>query len=79
MPSRNRRYRVNAEALNIYDEIQRSHGQVSRLYELEKLKNFGPDDDDPRARSFAATRLADAASVLRDLWYSAYITSESEK
>lgn len=63
----------------IYDEIQRSHSQVGNLYELEKLKKFGPDDDDPRARAFAATRLADAASVLRDLWYTAYITSGVEK
>jgi hypothetical protein len=59
----------------IYQEIQRSNDQVESLYELDKFQRFGPDDNDPRARAFAARRLADAASVLRDLWYTAYITS----
>jgi rhodanese-related sulfurtransferase len=59
----------------IYDEVRRGNSQVIPLYELEKSKPFGAKDDDPNAKAFVAARLADAAAVLRDLWYTAYYTS----
>jgi hypothetical protein len=60
----------------IHAEIQRSHDQVVRLYELEKETRFDATDNNPKAVPFAAERLADAASTLRDLWYAAYRSSE---
>lgn len=59
----------------IYAEIKRSSDQVESLYALENAKRFGPDDDNPKAQAFVDARLADAATVLRDLWYTAYVTS----
>ncbi len=60
----------------IYAEIERSHDQVIPLYELDKAEPFGTGNTDPKAEAFVAARLADAASTLRDLWYTAYRTSE---
>ena len=59
----------------IYAEIERSHEEVIPLYELEKAEPFGSGDTDPKAKALAAARLADAASTLRDLWYTAYRSS----
>ena len=66
---------VNDGLPYIYDEIQRSHSQVINLYALEKAASFGAKNTDPKAAAFVAARLADAASTLRDLWYTAYRTS----
>lgn len=63
----------------IYEELHRAHSQVLTLYDLEKAVPFGADDNDPHAKTFVAARLADGASVLRDLWYAAYSTSENER
>jgi hypothetical protein len=59
----------------IYSEIQRSHDQVIPLYKLEKELKFDATNNHPKAVAFAAERLADAASALRDLWYEAYRSS----
>ncbi|HKE20785.1 MAG TPA: hypothetical protein VKB88_00255 [Bryobacteraceae bacterium] len=66
---------VNDGLPYIYDEIRRSHAQVTKLYDLEKAASFGAKNADPNAAAFVAARLADAASTLRDLWYTAYRTS----
>jgi hypothetical protein len=66
---------VNDGLPYIYAEIERAHDQVIPLYEFEKAEPFGVADADPRAAAFVAARLADAASTLRDLWYTAYRTS----
>ena len=60
----------------IYQHMQRSHREVNTLYDLEKLQPFGEKNMDPKAHKFVSERLADAVSTLRDLWYTAYITSE---
>ena len=61
----------------IYSEIRRAHDRVVELYELEKVSKFGTADDNLKAVRFAAERLADGASTLRDLWYEAYRSSEN--
>lgn len=66
---------VDSGLAYIYAEIHRSHDQVIPLYELERESRFDAADDNPRATAFAAERLADAASTLRDLWYEAYRSS----
>ena len=63
----------------IHAHMRRSFDQVIPLYEMEKLAPFGADDENPEAVKFAATRLADAVSTLRDLWYTAYYTSTSAR
>jgi len=70
---------VNDGLPYIYDEIRRSHAQVTRLYDLEKATSFGAKNADPNAAAFVAGRLADAASTLRDLWYTAYRTSANDR
>jgi hypothetical protein len=70
---------VNDPLQYIYDEIRRAHNQVPALYDLEKAAPFGANDNDPGAKPFVSVRLADAASVLRDLWYTAYYTSANEQ
>jgi hypothetical protein len=59
----------------IYAHMRRSWDHVNELYELELQQPFGPAQARPEAVGFAASRLADAVSTLRDLWYTAYVTS----
>jgi hypothetical protein len=50
-----------------------SHGQVARLYRLEKAHGFEPfEAPDPAELDFASERLAAGASALRDLWVAAW-------
>ena len=57
-------------------ELRRANDEVSRVYELEQSTAFGAEDGDAAAKAFVAARLADGASTLRDLWYTAYRTSD---
>jgi hypothetical protein len=55
-----------------------SHDQVRTLYDLEKRYGFDPDAGTrPQTRDFAAERLAAGASMLRTLWWSAWLASAS--
>jgi hypothetical protein len=67
--------RVNSGLPYVYSEIQRSYDQVIPLYRLENKSRFDSTNNNPKAVAFAAERLADAASTLRDLWYEAYRSS----
>jgi hypothetical protein len=55
--------------------LARSHGELTRLYDLEKAESFTPANARPEHRRFAAERLADGATMLRDLWWTAWVTS----
>lgn len=59
----------------VLEEIARAHGELERLYRLEKQEPFGPDTRSRSHAAFAVERLADGASVLRSLWYTAWIDS----
>ncbi len=48
-----------------------SHGQVETLYRLEKLSPWNAANQSAEARQFALQRLALAAQLLADLWYTA--------
>jgi len=68
--------RVTDDALSyIYAEMRRSYDQMIPLYELEKAAPFGPENSSPEAKRFVSSRLADAVSTLRDLWFTAWQTS----
>jgi hypothetical protein len=62
----------------IMDYIRESNDQVVPLYELEKRCGFSPDDPPaPEEERFSIDRLARAASMLRGLWYTAWVESEA--
>jgi hypothetical protein len=58
--------------------LRESNGLVERLYELEQVERFSRDTRSPEHHAFAAARLAAGAEMLRDLWWTAWVTSESE-
>lgn len=53
-----------------------SHALVERLYELDLEEPFGPDTSGEAHRAFASDRLAAGAEMLRDLWWTAWVTSD---
>ncbi len=55
--------------------IARSNREVERLYQLDKADAWGLETRAASHREFAAERLAAGASMLRDLWYTAWVTS----
>ena len=55
--------------------LDRTNHELTRLYELEKASSFTPANDDPAHVRFAAERLAAGATMLRDIWWSAWVTS----
>lgn len=54
-----------------------SHAQVERLYALDKLSPFGPETTGQEHKAFTAVRLAAGATMLRDLWWTAWVMSAS--
>jgi hypothetical protein len=56
--------------------LQESHSLVERLYELDLEEAFGPNTSGETHRAFASDRLAAGAEMLRDLWWTAWMTSE---
>ncbi|CAA9345533.1 MAG: hypothetical protein AVDCRST_MAG40-2615 [uncultured Gemmatimonadaceae bacterium] len=55
--------------------LQRSHGEVERLYALDKAAPFDSTTTAPANHAFAVARLAAGATMLRDLWWTAWVTS----
>ena len=55
--------------------LQRSNAEVEHLYQLDKAAPFDVNTTDPADKAFAVARLADGARMLRDLWYTAWVTS----
>lgn len=59
----------------ILDHIDESHAQLEPLYEQDRRTPFGVDQTAPAAKAFAADRLGAGARMLRDLWWTAWVTS----
>jgi len=55
--------------------IARSHALVDRLYALDKAAAFDSTNTRPEHEQFAVDRLAAGAAMLRDLWWTAWVTS----
>jgi hypothetical protein len=55
--------------------LHESNGHVKRLYDLEKHASFDSTTTDSEDKQFAAERLASGARMLRDIWWTAWITS----
>ncbi len=58
--------------------IRRNNGFVEQLYMLDQKGAFGSGSEPAEAQAFTAARLADGATMLRDLWYSAWAVSGEE-
>jgi hypothetical protein len=59
----------------IWTYLQTSFGNLDRLYSLDKIEPFGPDTRGADHKQFTAERLAAGATMLRDLWWTAWVTS----
>jgi hypothetical protein len=55
-----------------------THAEVERLYQLDKASPFNAQQQGAEHKAFAVTRLAAGATMLRDLWWTAWVTSGSE-
>jgi hypothetical protein len=60
----------------IWNYLRESNSQVEQLYILDKKEQFNKDNISPEHKQFVASRLAVGAQMLRDLWWTAYVTSE---
>jgi hypothetical protein len=59
----------------IRDFLRRSNALVEELYILDQREPFGGATVSPDHKRFAAARLAAGAEMLRDLWWTAWVTS----
>lgn len=55
--------------------LARTNTFVDTLYALDKAAPFRPETTTPEQKAFTATRMAAGAAMLRDLWYTAWVTS----
>jgi hypothetical protein len=62
----------------ILAHVRESNGLVERLYELDKALPFNARNTGTEHKRFAAERLAAGAVMLRDIWWTAWITSARE-
>lgn len=56
--------------------VQASHAQLEPLYQVDKRARFDEHTTAEENTRFTAERLAFGATMLRDLWWTAWITSE---
>jgi hypothetical protein len=66
---------INPVRDGTWSYLQTTFGLLDRLYSLDKIEAFGPDTKGAEHKQFTAERLAAGATMLRDLWWTAYVTS----
>jgi len=60
----------------ILSYVRASNAEVERLYQIDRDHGFGPETPpDPISFDFAARRIAAGAEMLRDLWWTAWVSS----
>lgn len=59
--------------------LQQSNDEVEHLYQLDKRRRFDARNDSPEHKHFAAERLAAGAVMLRDIWWTAWVTSAGDQ
>ncbi len=57
--------------------LRDSNSQVTRLYEIEKRNTFNKETRAPENKEFAVERLLAGIQMLRDVWWTAWVKSES--
>lgn len=55
--------------------FMQTHADVERLYQLDKLSPFNATQQGRAHKAFAVERLVAGSSMLRDLWWTAWVTS----
>lgn len=69
---------INPARDGIWDYLRNSLSRLDRLYELDKIEPFGPNTVGAEHKQFTMERLAAGATMLRDLWWTAWVTSAPE-
>jgi hypothetical protein len=59
----------------IWNYLRASNALVEQLYVLDKQEPFGDTTASPEHKKFVSARLAAGAQMLRDLWWTAWVTS----
>jgi hypothetical protein len=62
---------------SVWKYLRDSHERLTTLYDLEKRAKFDATTDAPEHKEFAVKRLVAGAEMLRDLWWTAWATSET--
>jgi hypothetical protein len=55
--------------------LMTTNAEVERLYAIDKATPFIPETSTPEQKAFAVARLSAGAEMVRDLWYTAWVTS----
>ncbi|HEY9225927.1 MAG TPA: hypothetical protein VIP11_04725, partial [Gemmatimonadaceae bacterium] len=55
--------------------IRESNAQVERMYQVDKAHPFDASTTAPENKAFAVERLTAGAKMLRDIWWTAWVTS----
>jgi hypothetical protein len=55
--------------------LETSFAQLDTLYAIDKATPFHPETTNARQKAFASARLAAGAEMLRDIWWTAWVTS----
>lgn len=55
--------------------LAETHAHVDTLYAIDKRASFRAETSTPEQKAFAVARMAAGAAMLRDLWYTAWLTS----
>jgi len=59
----------------IWNYLRSSNALVEQLYILDKQEKFNAETKSPEHKKFVSERLAAGAQMLRDLWWTAWVTS----
>jgi hypothetical protein len=59
----------------IVDYLRQSNAEVEPLYRLDKAHTFDANTTAPEDKAFVVDRLSAGARMLRDLWWTAWVTS----
>jgi hypothetical protein len=59
----------------LWDYLKAANKLVEPLYILDKKEQFGAQNNSPEHKKFVSGRLAAGAQMLRDLWWTAWVTS----
>ncbi len=58
--------------------LKESYSHLDELYTLDGKTQFVPEQANAEQKAFAIARLSAGAEMLRDLWYTAYVTSATK-
>ena len=63
----------------IMSYLHASNAEVERMYEIDKAHPFEAQTTAPENKTWVTDRLAAGARMLRDLWWTAWVTSAEER